>query len=171
MRANAPACKDSAAQPTLSTMKHPVLKAALALGLTCAAGPAFASPLVNIDTAGVAIQGYDPVAYFADGKPVKGDEKFQSEYAGAKYDFASAAHKAAFDQDPSRYAPQFGGFCAYGVSQGHAAPADPTVFQIVDGRLLLQYSGNVSEMFNRDKDGNLKKADANWSRLGQPESK
>ena len=153
-------------------MKHLILKAALVLGLCfAAAGPAFAGPPVNVDAAGVAIQGYDPVAYFTDGKPVKGDEKFQSEYAGAKYDFVSAEHKAAFDQDPAKYAPQFGGFCAYGVSQGHTAPVDPNVFQIVDGRLLLQYSGNFSEMFNRDKDGNLKKADTNWSKFDKLESK
>lgn len=153
-------------------MKHPILKVALVLGLSCAAaGPAFAGPPVNVDPAGLAIQGYDPVAYFTDGKPVKGDGKFQSEYQGAKYDFASAEHKAAFDKDPARYAPQFGGFCAYGVSQGHTAPADPTVFQIVDGRLLLQYSGGASEAFNRDKDGNLKKADTNWPKLDKPESK
>ena len=144
-------------------MKHFLIKGALALALLCAGTfPVFANEPVNVNANCVAIEGYDPVAYFMDNKAVKGDEKFQSSYEGAAYDFASAEHKAAFDKDPGKYAPQFGGFCTYGHSQGHTSPIDPNVFQIVDGRLLLQYSAGARDKFNQDKDGNLKKAAANW---------
>ena len=148
-------------------MKHPFLKtAALAcvlLGLTVASS--LAGELLNLDGKGVAIAGYDPVAYFTDAKAIKGDEQFHSAYQGATYDFASAAHQAAFDKDPAKYAPQFGGFCAYGVAKGSTAPIDPEAFQIVDGRLLLQYSKGVRDKFNQDQTGNLKQADANWPGL------
>ena len=101
-------------------MKNTFLKiTTLALGLFCATlASGLAAGLVNVDAKGVAIKGYDPVAYFTDSKPVKGDEKFQSTYQGATYDFASSEHKALFDKDPAKYAPQFGGYCAYGAAKG-----------------------------------------------------
>ncbi|MGB8464443.1 MAG: YHS domain-containing (seleno)protein, partial [Terrimicrobiaceae bacterium] len=71
-------------------------------------------------------------------------------------------NKAAFDADPANYEPQFGGFCAWAVSRGYTAPVDPDAFQIVNGRLLLQYSPSVRKDFAKDVEGNLKKADANW---------
>ena len=149
-------------------MKHIFLKGALALTLLCAGTvPGFADEPVNVNASGVAIEGYDPVAYFTDSKAVKGDAKFQSSYQGAIYDFASAEHKAIFDKDPVKYAPQFGGFCAYGVAQGHTSPVDPNAFQIVDGRLLMQYNVAVRDKFNQDKDGNLKKATVNWPSVAE----
>jgi YHS domain-containing protein len=135
------------------------------------ASAAFAKDLVNVNWSGVAIKGYDPVAYFTDGKPVKGDAQFQSTYQGAIYEFASAAHRAAFDKAPAKYAPQFGGFCAYAVSQGHTASISPEAFQIVDGRLLLQYDLGVRDKFNQDTAANLKKADANWPGLAEAKGK
>ena len=123
---------------------------------------AAAKDLQNLDRDGVAIQGYDPVAFFTDHKPVKGTSQFQSDYHGAKYYFASAEHKAAFDKEPAQYEPQFGGYCAYGASQGHPAPIKIEAWQIVNGRLLMQYDLDVKGKFNKDQQGNLHKADQNW---------
>ena len=83
---------------------------------------AAAKDLQNLGRDGVAIQGYDPVAFFTDSRPVKGSQQFQSDYHGAKYYFASADHKTAFDKSPAQYEPQFGGYCAYGASRGKTAP-------------------------------------------------
>ena len=126
---------------------------------------ASAKQLLNLDRQGVGIQGYDPVAFFTDHRPVKGDPQFQSQYNGAKYYFASAEHKAAFDKEPAKYEPQFGGFCAYGASQGHKAPIKIEAWQVVNGRLLMQYDLDVKDEFNKDQQGTLKKADQNWPGL------
>ena len=154
-------------------MKQNSIKAAaLALGLLCAAAiHSFAGVLLKVDGMGVAIKGYFPVAYFYDHKAVKGDEKFHSAYKGATYDFASAEHKADFDKDPAKYEPQFGGFCAYAVSKNSTASIDPEAFQIVDGRLLLQYNTDIRDKFNQDQAGNLKKADGNWPGLVEKKGK
>jgi YHS domain-containing protein len=126
---------------------------------------AAAKDLQNLNSNGVAIQGYDPVAFFADNRPVKGNPQFQSDYHGAKYYFTSAEHKAAFDEKPAKYEPQFGGYCAYGASRGHKAPVKIEAWQIVDGRLLMQYDLDVKNDFNKDQQGNLRKADQNWPGL------
>ena len=126
---------------------------------------ALAKDLQNLDHDGVAIQGYDPVAFFTDHRPVKGDAQIQSQYRGAKYYFASAEHKAAFDQEPAKYEPQFGGFCAYGASRGKAVPIKIETWEIVNGRLLLQYDLDVKSKFDKDPQGTLKKADENWPGL------
>jgi YHS domain-containing protein len=126
---------------------------------------ATAKDLLNLDSKGVAIQGYDPVAFFTDNRPEKGNPQFQSEYRGAKYYFVSAEHKATFDKEPAKYEPQFGGYCAYGASQGHKAPVKIEAWQIVNGRLLMQYDLDVKNTFNKDQQGNLRKADQNWPGL------
>lgn len=140
-------------------MKHLLLSALAACALTLTAS---AGPFNNVDKSGKALQGYDPVAYFTADAAVKGDPQFTATFEGATYLFASAENKALFEADPARYAPQFGGFCAWAVSQGYTAKIDPQAFQIVDGRLLLQYSLGIREKFKKDTDGNLAKADANW---------
>lgn len=122
-------------------------------------------PVLNLDKEGIALQGYDPVAFFTVKAPVKGKPEFMSEFRGAKYRFHSAKSKAAFDAAPEKYEPQFGGYCAYGVSKGKLVEIDVDAFQIVDDRLLLQYSKGVRDDFNKDAAGNLKKADANWPKL------
>ena len=126
---------------------------------------AAAKDLQNLGKDGVAIQGYDPVAFFTDSQPVKGNPQFQSDYRGAKYYFASSDHKAMFDKAPSQYEPQFGGYCAYGASRGKTAPVKIEAWQIIDGRLLMQYDLGVKGEFNKDPQGNLKKADQNWPGL------
>ena len=90
---------------------------------------------------------------------------FQSDYNGAKYYFSSADHKAVFDKEPAKYEPQFGGYCAYGTSRGHAVPIKIEAWQIVNGRLLMQYDLDVKGKFNQDPQGNLNKADHNWPGL------
>jgi YHS domain-containing protein len=137
---------------------------ALAVFIACTS-VADAKDLLNLDRNGVAIQGYDPVAFFTDNRPVAGMPQFQSDYHGAKYYFASVEHKTEFDKEPAKYEPQFGGFCAYGVSRGNRAPIKIEAWQIVNGRLLMQYDLDVKDKFNQDQQGTLQKADQNWPGL------
>jgi YHS domain-containing protein len=142
----------------------------LAFALTTAAmvavtAHAESKMLQNLDKTGVAVQGYDVVAYFTDDKPVKGDAKISSQRDGATYYFATAEHKAAFDKSPAKYVPEFGGYCAYGVAKNALVKIDPKAFQVVNGRLLLQYDLGVRNDFSKDVTGNLSKADANWPGL------
>ena len=133
--------------------------------LTALSTLASAKELQNLDRNGIAIQGYDPVAFFTDNRPVKGNAQFQSEYRGAKYYFVSSEHKAAFDKEPAKYEPQFGGYCAYGVTRSTRAPIKIEAWQIVNGRLLMQYDLDIKNKFNQDQQGMLKKADENWPGL------
>jgi YHS domain-containing protein len=127
--------------------------------------------LVNTDKQGLALKGHDPVAFFTQGRPVLGDYRYESNYNGTRYRFASAENKKLFDVDPARYVPQFGGFCAYGVSRGYAVDVELDAFQIVDGRLLMQYDKSVRDRFNQDTEGNLKRADANWPKVVEKEGR
>ena len=149
-------------------MKNILLAALLAL---VSVSTASAKTLVNVNSSGVGIKGHDPVAYFTDSKAVKGSAQIQSRSNGVNYYFASAQNKAVFDANPGKHEPQFGGFCAWAVSQGYTAPIDPNAFQIVNGRLLLQYSLGVREGFSEDAEGNLKKADANWPSIVEKKGK
>lgn len=146
---------------TLKAIRH----ALFVIALSALATTAYAGANANVDKSGTALQGYDPVAFFTDGKPVLGQEKFHSSYHGATYRFASADHEAVFEKDPAKYEPQFGGYCAYGVSKGHLAPVKIDAFQIVNGRLLMQYDSEVKKEFNKDQPGNLQAADKNWPKV------
>jgi YHS domain-containing protein len=127
--------------------------------------------LLNLDKAGLAIQGYDPVAFFTMGKPVKGKPELVYRHNGALYYFATKEHRDLFKRAPDQYEPQFGGYCAYGVSRNKLVDIDVDAFQIVDGRLLLQYSKGVRDTFNKDVTGNMAMADANWSVLVEKNGK
>lgn len=120
---------------------------------------------VNTTFTGVAIKGYDPVAYFLEGKPVKGDSDFSFNWNGAEWRFASAAHRDAFKADPVKYAPQYGGYCAWAVSRGYTAGIDPEAWKIVNGRLYLNYSLKVQEQWSADIPGNIAKAEENWPKI------
>jgi YHS domain-containing protein len=109
-----------------------------------------------------AIHGYDPVAYFTDAKPVPGKEDFEFEWMGAKWRFATAEHREAFKTAPEKYAPHYGGYCAYAVSQGHVADIDPNAWSIVDGKLYLNYDADVQKKWKADIPGYIMKADKNW---------
>ena len=118
--------------------------------------------LVNLDEKGVIIEGYDPVAYYIDNKPVKGNNQFTAQYEGAVYWFASARHAELFKKEPLKYAPQYGAFCGYAVSIGKLRPVDPTIYQIENGRLILQHTKEAFDLFNKDLKSNTAKADKNW---------
>ena len=130
-----------------------------------------AKTLLNLDKTGLAIQGYDAVAFFTDNKPVKGKPEFPARHNGALYYFASKEHRDLFKADPAKYEPAFGGYCAYGVSRNKLVEIDVNAFQIVDGRLLLQYSKGVRDDFNKDTKGNLAKANGNWPALVEKKGK
>ena len=133
---------------------------AAALVLVCA--PALAGPAVYTADGKVAIAGADPVAYFTDGKPVAGKPDIAHAWGGVTWRFASAANRDAFAAEPSRYAPQYGGFCAWAVSNNYTAKIDPDAWSIVDGRLYLNYDKSIQSRWTLDKPGNITKADANW---------
>jgi YHS domain-containing protein len=109
-----------------------------------------------------AVGGYDTVAYFTDGRPVKGNAKFATTYNGAEFRFASANHLAAFKANPAKYAPQYGGYCAWAVSQGYTASADPSVWKIVGGKLYLNYNQEIGQKWSKNIPGFIASANKNW---------
>ncbi|RZM76092.1 YHS domain-containing (seleno)protein [Leptolyngbya iicbica] len=115
----------------------------------------------------VAIAGADPVAYFTEGAYVPGSTEFTYEWSGATWQFASAENRDTFASNPAQYAPQYGGFCAWAVSQGYTAAIDPTAWTIVDDKLYLNYDANIQSRWERDIPGNIAKADANWPAVAQ----
>ncbi len=127
--------------------------------------PAFAIEPINKTSDGVAIKGYDPVAYFVDGKPVKGSRGFEYVWMGAKWHFSSPEHRDLFIKNPEKYAPKYGGYCAYAVSRGSTADIDPEAWTIVDGRLYLNLSKKIRDKWSKDIPGNIKKADENWPNI------
>lgn len=116
----------------------------------------------NVDREGVILDGYDPVAFFTDGHPVKGLPAIHSSYRGAIYRFASLEHKRLFDAEPAKYEPQFGAWCAYAVSQGRTAPIQVETFSIVEGRLVLQHNAKAVGLWEKDPVGLLHLADLYW---------
>lgn len=114
---------------------------------------------------GVAIRGTDPVAYFRNGRPVAGRADITHAWQGVSWRFATEANRDAFAADPARYAPAYGGFCAWAVAEGYTAPIDPAAWTIVEGRLYLNYSRSIQRRWERDIAGNIARADANWPRL------
>jgi YHS domain-containing protein len=139
--------------------------------LFIAAG-AHAAPAINTLKGGffggrsdTAIRGYDPVAYFVDGKPVAGQDAYVYEWMGAKWKFASQQHLDLFKADPEKYAPQYGGYCAYGVAQDHLVSVEPERFTIIDGRLYLNYDADVQATWRKDTAGYIRQADAKFRKL------
>ncbi len=115
--------------------------------------------------AGVAIRGYDPVAYFTDGKPLPGLAEHAHEWKGARWLFASAEHRHLFAQQPEKYAPQFGGYCAWAAANDYVYEADPKVWYVHDGRLYLNYNRKAQEKWEADRPGNIQRGEANWPHL------
>lgn len=114
---------------------------------------------------GVAIEGADPVAYRLQGKRVDGDKGITAEYRGAVWRFASTAHRDLFLANPGKYAPAYGGYCAWAVSQGYIASIDPDAWKVVDGVLYLNYSKGVQRTWERDIEGNIAAANKNWPNI------
>jgi|CXWL01.1.fsa_nt_gi YHS domain-containing protein len=134
--------------------------AGLALAATMVAVPVFAEDVTH-STPG--ISGYDPVAYFTDGKPVKGSGYHVAMHEGVTYAFANADHKKLFIASPKQYLPAFGGYCAYGVAVGKKFVADPEVWKVVDGTLYLNLDKGIQDKWQKDIPGFIKKGTANWS--------
>ena len=140
-----------------------VLVAALAAVLvgspTVAAPPA---PAIHTASDGLGARGYDPVAYFTQGQPIKGTAARQVKWGGATWRFASDQSLAAFRADPARYAPQFGGYCAWAVSQHYLAPGDPKFWKIVDGKLYLNANAPAKQLWEADQAEAIRRGKANW---------
>jgi YHS domain-containing protein len=138
--------------------------------ILCIVLPALAAPVwgleaVFTDFRGQAIRGYDPVAYFEQRKAVKGQDEYQYDWKGAEWYFSSQKNKEEFARSPKRYAPQYGGYCAWAVSQGYTASIDPKAWYIYKGKLYLNYSKEVQQTWSKDIPGNIQKADMNWPKL------
>jgi YHS domain-containing protein len=121
---------------------------------------AFAGEFFERD--GVAIEGYDPVAYFTEKQPIQGKKEFTAEYKGSIFLFSSAVNRDKFKATPEAFAPQFNGFCAYGTAGGYKAKSDATAFTVLDGKLYLNYNAFVRTRWNLDTTGYINKAVANW---------
>lgn len=113
---------------------------------------------------GLAIQGYDPVAYFENSKAVKGNKEITATFQEATYYFSTENNKTIFLKNPTQYIPQFGGYCAYGMSEGYEAPIKPEAFTIVDNKLYLNYNLKVKETWVKDQANRIQKANENWNK-------
>jgi len=114
-----------------------------------------------------AIKGYDPVAYFTKSEAVKGTDAYTFEWSGATWHFSSQENLEAFKREPEKYAPAYGGYCAYGVASGYKVKIEPEAWAIIDGRLFLNYDLAVQKEWNKEKADYIKKADKNWADLGK----
>lgn len=139
-----------------------MLRLTLLLAVLLLPAPALAQKAEVYAERSVAIRGYDPVGYFAAGRPVKGAAQFTHQWRDATWHFANAENRDKFAAAPEKFAPQYGGYCAYGVAQGYAVAIDPAAWSIVDGKLYLNYSLSVRETWNKDIPGYIRKAEANW---------
>lgn len=113
----------------------------------------------------LALDGHDPVAYFKTGKPTKGLAQHAASWNGATWHFASADNKAAFEASPQTYAPQYGGYCAWAVSEGYTAKGDPNHWRIVEGKLYLNYNAKVQRDWEKDIPRHVAKGNANWPKV------
>jgi YHS domain-containing protein len=136
----------------------------LLLALLCTGLIAGEKP-VNQNRKGLAIKGYDPVAYFTAQQPTKGDPKFSHAWNGATWNFASTQNLELFKANPTKYAPQFGGYCAWAVSQNDTADIDPTAWKIVKDKLYLNYNESIQKKWEKDIPGLIAKAEKNWPGL------
>ena len=124
---------------------------------------ASAADLVNVSGASnIAINGYDAVGFFTESKPVHGNPEITSTYQGATYLFASKDHKKLFDAEPAKYAPQCGGYCAFGVSVGALFPVDINTWKVDNGKLYFNLNPEIAKLFDKDLKGNVAKAEKNW---------
>ena len=146
-------------------MRHLIFLAAAGLAAVIPAStPAFAkpSPEVSVEADGLAARGYDVTTYFTQGKPVRGSVAHQLWHKGATWRFASAQNLARFKADPAAFEPQFGGYCAWAVSQGYVAPGDPEQWKIVNGKLYLNFNARAKELWEADQAEAIKRGHANW---------
>jgi YHS domain-containing protein len=129
--------------------------------------PAFAQKGEVFTNAQGALRGYDPVAYFKEGKPVEGKKEFTHTWNGAEWHFSSLQNKEDFVASPEKFAPQYGGYCAYGLSKGYKASTDPQAWTIVEDKLYLNYSKEVQQTWNKSQKEFIEKADKNWPEVAK----
>ena len=140
--------------------------AMIATGGLVASSPVVAKPVYTGVFGKTAAGGYDVTSYFTgNGAPQKGNKAFAVTYAGAVYHFASAANAAKFKANPAKFAPQYGGYCAWAMGNGYQAPGDPTYYRIVGGKLYLNYNGEVQDKWSKDIPALVSKGDSNWAKL------
>jgi len=156
------------------TSRRTFLGMALVLGTSAAAtlivvktgsGPATAQSSAVFTKGGLAVSGYDPVAYFTESKPVKGNPAITLDHGGAKYQFSSDANRDSFRKDPDKYVPQYGGFCSWAVSHGYTADADPLAWSIHEGKLYLNINRSVHRSWIKDQPANIARADLAWPKV------
>lgn len=148
---------------SLSFVVMPIFAAVFLL-----AGPAWAKNKPAVYTgflSNLAVNGYDPVAYFEKKRPVKGSSRFSLRHKGASWRFSSQANLEKFRANPMGYAPQYGGHCAWAVSQGYTAKGDPNHWRIVDGKLYLNYNASIQDRWEKDISGFIAKSDRNWPKI------
>ena len=148
---------------TIKTTSSLLTAVAMLIGLTFGSSAVHAKDEINTTFFGnVAIEGYDTVAYFAEQRAIKGSSNFETTYMNAKWRFSSAANRDLFVANPEQYAPQYGGYCAYAVSQNYTAGIDPDQFEIVDGKLYLNYNAKIKARWLGQRDEFIIAADKNW---------
>jgi len=130
-------------------------------GFAAAAGEA-----LNARPGGVAVKGYDVVAYFTMREPTRGTADFEHVWQGVRWQFVNREHLAAFADEPTRYAPRFGGFCAGGVALGNLSPIDPEAFVIVDGKLYLNFDQQTADDLSANAEETIARAEDNWKTIG-----
>jgi YHS domain-containing protein len=145
-------------------MRALIVSLGLALAALAAPAPAFADerPVYTALLSNVGASGYDVVGYFTDGRPVRGTSQFRATHQGVEYRFANAEHLAAFRASPARYLPQYGGYCAWAVSQGYTASGNPNNWRIVDGKLYLNYNTEIQHRWEGDIPGHIQSANGHW---------
>ena len=140
---------------------------ALSMAPLPAAGQAAPQPApeISVEADHLAARGYDVTAYFLQGRPLRGSKAHQVQYKGATWRFASADALAKFKADPAAYEPQFGGYCAWAVSQGYIAPGDPEQWKIVDGKLYLNFNARAKELWEADQEDAIRRGRTNWPKV------
>ena len=153
---------------------HPFLRSSLLkliLALASVGGAVAQTHQVNASAgltaqgAPLALRGYDPVSYFEDGEPRMGTAEHSAVHEGVTYRFATKKNLRTFEANPDRYLPEYGGFCAYGVSVGAKFDGDPLVWKIVDGKLYLNLNPEIQKAWNEDVSGAIRKADGHWPKI------
>ena len=149
-------------------------RSVLKLSFVAAASPFFLIPTAHaakgkgptyIDKKGHAIKGYDTVAYFTENKPVVGKPEFQHQWKHATWFFSSQANLDLFKSAPEKYAPQYGGYCAYAIAIDRLVPIDPTQFTVLDNKLYLNYSPRIQRRWEKNRDNYLRDSEKNWPKL------
>lgn len=129
----------------------------------CSSSPKKGAEIFQKD--GAAIGGYDPVAFFTENKPVQGSPAIHLNWKEAEWRFSSQANLDSFQRSPEKYAPQYGGYCAFGTAEGHKAPTEADTWTVIDGKLYFNYNQEVKQLWDKDRKGFIVKADENWEKI------